>query len=391
MSKSIPAIVTPDVLVWARELDSISIEDAAAKMNTTPLEIEGWENGTIYPSLSQAKKLAKFYKVPFAYFYLPDIPQKKKRIQTKDYRTFGNIGNNFSISRELKWFLRDVEERRDAMILLYQSEELNPIRFPVLLDTSAGEDEIADTIRSLIELTPEQQIKFRKPEKALSYFINVLEKYDVLVFQAVKISPSEMRGLSLAYDFFPIIALNRKEEQSSRLFTLCHELVHIVTRTSGICNSISDKLSPQDDWEMMCNRIAGKVLVSDRDLHMHPVFPIMRQSRFDDADIIRLSRDFAVSKEVILHRLWDVGVISKSFYFDTLDRYTEEYMASKEKRPKGSGGPSPAVDKGSQVGKLYAKTVLSALNSERISARDASYYLLNLKTTHFSKLERWCF
>lgn len=71
--------------------------------------------------------------------------------------------------------------------------------------------------------------KFRKPEVALSHCIRVLEKWDVLIFQATKIAPSEMRGLSIAYERMPIIALNRKDEPSARLFTLCHELVHIVT------------------------------------------------------------------------------------------------------------------------------------------------------------------
>ena len=32
MAKSIPALVTPEVLVWARELDAISVDEIASKM-----------------------------------------------------------------------------------------------------------------------------------------------------------------------------------------------------------------------------------------------------------------------------------------------------------------------------------------------------------------------
>ena len=44
-----------------------------------------------------------------------------------------------------------------------------------------------------------------------------------------------------------------------------------------------------------------------------------------------------------------------------------------------------------QVGKLYARTVLNAYYADKITARDTSGYLLNLKAKNFGKLERWCF
>lgn len=36
MAKSIPAIITPEVLAWARNLDGITIDDIAAKLHTAP-------------------------------------------------------------------------------------------------------------------------------------------------------------------------------------------------------------------------------------------------------------------------------------------------------------------------------------------------------------------
>ena len=40
MAKSIPALITPEVLVWARKLDAISIDEIAAKMKVQPQKIE---------------------------------------------------------------------------------------------------------------------------------------------------------------------------------------------------------------------------------------------------------------------------------------------------------------------------------------------------------------
>ena len=114
MAKSIPALVTPEVLVWARELDAISVDEIASKMKIPPQKIEEWEDGTSYPTLTQAKELARQYRAPFVYFYLPDTPQKKKRLSKVDYRAFGNMGVQSTESRELRWLLRDIEDRRDS-------------------------------------------------------------------------------------------------------------------------------------------------------------------------------------------------------------------------------------------------------------------------------------
>ena len=45
MANAIPAIVTPEVLRWARELDSINIEDIAKKMKVSTERVQQWEKG----------------------------------------------------------------------------------------------------------------------------------------------------------------------------------------------------------------------------------------------------------------------------------------------------------------------------------------------------------
>lgn len=389
MSKAIPALVTPELLVWARNLDSISIDEIAAKMHTTSERILEWENGSAHPTLTQAKKLAKQYRVPFVYFYLPDIPQKAKRLEKVDYRTFGNIGDQFAMSRELRWLIRDIEDRRDTMLALYEDEGQDVKEFPVKLTTSTDESQIAKAIRHLLDLTADIQRSFRKPEVALSYCIRKLESFDVLIFQAVKVQQSEMRGLSAAYEKMPIIVLNRKDEPSARLFTLFHELVHIVTKTSGVCNETSQNSNTTNNVELACNRIAGNALVPKSEIKKHTVLEKIKTYGFDDSYVNAIARDYAVSKEVIIHILWELNIITKDFYFETLRRYRDEYDAHVAKRPKGF--LPPATDTGTQVGKLYARTVLGAYYADRISARDTSNFLLDLKAKNFSKLERWCF
>lgn len=389
MAKSIPAIVTPEVLQWARNLDRITIDEIAHKLKVDVSNVEAWENGSEYPTLPQAKKLAKQYRVPFAYFYLPDTPQRTKRLETVDYRTFGNWGIE-EMSRELRWFLRDIEDRRDTMIALYREADQEPSLFTMKLSVDTPEEAVATKIRNLLSLTDDIQVRFRKPETALSYCISKLEERDFLVFQAAKIRPEEMRGLSVSYDIFPIIALNRKDEPSAKLFTLLHELTHIMTRTSGLCNDMSQDNTQLVQMELFCNKIAGLTLVPTLQLQQNRNIPLIQQYGLDDTYVRTLARDFAVSREVILHRLWDINLIDRATYFDTLSRYSDEYTDYKN-RKKQDGFLPPAMDAGTQVGKLYAKTVISAYRSDKLTPRDASGYLLGLRIKHFGAVERWCY
>ena len=389
MAKSIPAIVTPEVLQWARGLDRITIDEIAQKLNVNVAKVGAWENGSEHPSLVQAKKLAKQYRVPFAFFYLPDIPKKAKRLEKYDFRTFGNWGVP-EMSRELRWFLRDIEDRRDIMIDLYREAETIPTAFTLSISPETIEESFAEQIRNFLSLTAAVQIKFRKPEAALSYCISSLEKQDFLIFQAAGIPSEEMRGVSIAYDTFPIIALNRKDEPSARLFTLLHELVHILTRTSGICNDMSQDSVQTEKSELFCNKIAGLALVPTAQLNNNKNIGLIRKYGINDSYVSALARDFAVSREVILHRLWDIDLIQKSDYFDILNRYTEEYRTYKQKK-KTDGFLPPALNKGTQVGKLYAKAVMSAYHAEKLTPRETSNYLLGLHVKHFEAVERWCY
>lgn len=389
MAKSIPAIVTPEVLQWARNLDRFSLDEIAQKLKVEVIKIEAWENGSEYPTLIQAKKLAKQYRIPFAYFYLPDTPKKIKRLEKVDYRTFGNLGM-VEKSRELRWFLRDIEDRRDIMIELYEEAKIDPISLSLSIPVNTAEEVFASRIRDFLSLTDQVQINFRKPKEALKFCISKLEERDFLVFQAAKIKPEEMRGLSVAYDIFPIIALNRKDEPSARLFTLMHELVHILSRTSGICNDMSQDNMEMGKMELFCNKIAGLALVPTHQISNNRNLHLIQRYGLDDGYISLIAKDFAVSKEVILHRLWDIGIIDRITYFKILNEYSQKYIAYKKTKKKGGFLP-PALDKGTQVGRLYAKTVINAYRAERLNPREVSNYLLGLHVKHFGAIERWCY
>ena len=160
----------------------ISVDEIASKMKIPPQKIEEWEDGISYPTLTQAKELARQYRVPFVYFYLPDTPQKKKRLSKVDYRAFGNMGVQSTESRELRWLLRDIEDRRDSMLDLYEEIGKKTLDFPIKVDVKSSNEEIAKVIRELLNLSMTTQKKFRYPEKALSHCVEALGKKKMYLY-----------------------------------------------------------------------------------------------------------------------------------------------------------------------------------------------------------------
>ena len=78
------AFITSEILKWARETARISIEDAAKKVSVSPERLLTWENGNDYPTIRQAKILAKSYRRPLSLFFLPEIPKDFQPLQ--DFR-----------------------------------------------------------------------------------------------------------------------------------------------------------------------------------------------------------------------------------------------------------------------------------------------------------------
>jgi Zn-dependent peptidase ImmA (M78 family) len=67
-------------------------------------------------------------------------------------------------------------------------------------------------------------------------------------------------GFCLSHPKYPIIVVNtKKQTRGRRLFTLIHELAHVLMRKSGI----SDPFVRENPTERLCNRFAGSFLVPD--------------------------------------------------------------------------------------------------------------------------------
>jgi transcriptional regulator with XRE-family HTH domain len=75
MSRSIPAIIQPELLVWARERSGLELDAAATRTGIEVATLREWERGEGRPSIFQLRKLGEAYKRPIAVFFLAEPPR----------------------------------------------------------------------------------------------------------------------------------------------------------------------------------------------------------------------------------------------------------------------------------------------------------------------------
>lgn len=112
-------------------------------------------------------------------------------------------------------------------------------------------------------------------------------------------------------DVLPMIGLNNEDRYPAKTFSIIHELVHLIKRSSAVCNEMMSSFSAQKE-EVFCNAVAGEVLV--------PKANLLKQLGSYTADEIDLdmvetiAAKFSVSKEVVCRRLLDTKKISQAHY-----------------------------------------------------------------------------
>ncbi|GMO39759.1 MAG: XRE family transcriptional regulator [Termitinemataceae bacterium] len=382
------ALITPKILTWARERLSLSIEEAAEHTKTKCENLMKWENGTSSPTINQAKELANKLKIPYVYFFLSDPPQNIALPKNTDYRTPSNMPIP-SASVELKALLFDAIQRRDVMLDLYKQMETEPPSFGCYYDEETSSD--ADIITAINKLLsfPAKPPKSGDRE-AFNFFRKKFENIGILVFQTNKIDKTEMRGVSIFYETFPIVIVNQKDSFHARIFTLFHELVHLITRTAGICDSSGMSEQSKFQIELKCNHIAAEVLVPTVDfLNNQNVDHLLEN--WSDFTVRTLGNKYYVSREVIIGRLLTLEKITLKFYREKLEQYNNEYTNIRKVYSKGDFKKNPPVEISVKIGKPYVQTVFNAYNQDLISLRDTVQYFDGLRTKHFEKLERMCF
>ena len=380
------AFVNPQMLVWARSETPFktleSVEEIAPSI--TAKNLEAWEKGDDYPSITEAKKLASLYKLPFATFYLSEEPARKVKRYT-DRRTLKGFYSE-NISYALWSEIQRIESNRDSIVEFTEDE--TPVR---AIPSIPNDDviEIATAIRAYLGLDTPLRSKTAYGANPFNYYRHIVERNNIIVAQVSGVDIEEMKGLSIYFDSYPIIAINNKDYDRSKVFSLFHELAHIFRRSSSLCTIDMDEHSDQE--ETICDRIAAAALMPEEAFKQIANECITRIGAVNSICIDRIAGRFGVSTISALRRMHETKVISRKLFFDLLGVITDEYNANIayiEAARKGKNVPVfYHVKYLNQNGFLLPRTVLMAHASGKITHGEMCR-ALGVNSKHIGSLEQ---
>lgn len=301
--------IQPSVIKALRENSGYSINDIAKILVCSSKEIEDLESGKNFFTLTQIKKLSEIYKRPLAAFFSEELP---KMPTITDYR----INRERNLTKEV--FLAE----RRAYYLAGKIAELNNKKseIPTFPDT-LNPNELAKNFREYLNL---KILKNKKPEELLSYYKHILEeKLSILIIE-YPLKADDVRAFSLLSDM-SIIVLNEQDEYTIKLFSLFHEIYHLLKKKPGIC-SIEVGKKNEREFEHECDLFSAEFLVPLYDLSNE----VREYTTFGWEKIIKLSGIYGVSKQVIMLRLLWSGHIKQDMYMSFKEKFNKEKFKSKK-------------------------------------------------------------
>ncbi len=373
--------VNPDVLRWARESANLTINEVTIKVKKGPEVIEAWEKGLDSPSYAQLEKLAyDVYKRPMAVFFFPHPP--KEDDPKKSFRTIPES----EYSRLPSTLIRQIRKAKIKQENLYElcngvnpSEEQLTNNLKIL--RGCGLKELASTIREYMDISLSEQKSWDTVEAALEIWREAFEASGVFVFKEA-FRNDDFSGFCLYDKEFPLIIINNSMAKTRQIFTLFHELGHLLFETSGIDRLNDDFiniLTEQDkNVEILCNKLAAEILVpsDDFDLSVEGV-------EVDESSVSKLAAIYKVSREVILRKFLDRGTVSETTYKELTTKWIEE--ASKKKLENKAGGDYYNTQI-AYLGDKYLEIAFNAYYKKTINDMQLADYL-NVKMDNLPSLE----
>ena len=377
MKEKLP--INKDILIWARTSIGLSIEEVANKFSRSEKVIENWENGNDSPTFSQLERLAfEIYKRPLAVFFFPEVPQEET--PKTAFRTLPDTIINelppeiVKLYRKAKLFQIYLEE-------LFEGQKPVESGFDSLLDkfSITAQSNIAfisQEIRKGLKISIDEQAKWDSTETAFKSWRSAFEANGIFIFKDA-FKNDDYSGFCLYDEKYPVIFVNNSMPDSRQIFTLFHELGHLLFKSGGVDFRSSSYTRLFRDYylniEDACNNFANEFLVPQN------VFDSF-ELNVSELQFQKLAEYFSVSREVILRNYLERGLITQRYYEEMVDIWI------KQSQDKKGGGGSYYYNRKAYLGDRYISIVYGKYYQNKITADNAAEYL-NVKIKNLPAFE----
>lgn len=373
--------INPLVLKWARETRGLSVEEVADKLGRKSITAETvtvWETGVGSPNYSQLETLAyEIYNRPLAVFFFPDVPSEETT--RTEFRTLPN-----TLIDELPPGI--VKLYRKAKLYQLYLEELcegqRPTDYSLLDHFSLNEGcklgPIVSAVRETLGIPIEEQSTWHSAVIAVKKWREALEENGIFVFKDA-FKNDEYSGFCLYDQNYPLIFVNNSMPASRQVFTLFHELAHLLYGSGGVDFRSREAVSSYQgyylDIEVCCNRFANELLVPMK------VFDSLSKKVSEDR-FNELAEYFSVSREVILRNYLERGLIDARYYEEMASKWVGQAQEARSVSSRGNYYYNART----YLGEKYINLVYSQYYLNKISVDNVAEYL-NIKTKNLPTFE----
>lgn len=377
--------VKPIIIQWAIQSAGKDVSGLSDKFD----KIDKWTSEESELTVSELNKLSKELRIPFGYFFLGEPPDED--IQLLKYRTVDNE-EQAKPSRELIDTIKYMEKRQSFMRDALIEDGFLPHEF-------VGSAAINDNPEDLaVKIT--QELKLKKDwNKNNPAAFNVLREaasnLGILVMQNGVVgnnnhrvlNVAEFRAFVLIDEYVPLIFLNARDSANAKVFSLCHELVHIWLGVDELYNDnfTTNQIFNNGQLESFCNEVAAEML-----LPLSSIQSALDPQNDTYTNIKHISKVFNVSELVVCIRLKTKKFINaKAFNEVYANLLTEmrDNLLGKQLQEKKSGGDYYATS-GSRLDARFAATVSRKAREGRILYTEA-YELVGAKGKTYDNLIKY--
>ena len=261
----------------------------------------------------------------------------------------------------------------------------------ILPSISADETikETANTLRTFLGLTLPFRNKGAYRNNAFNFYRSLFEHHGIIVAQISGVALTEMKGLSVYYEPFPIVAVNNKDFERAKVFSLFHELAHLFRRSSSLCMIDFDERN--DEEEKLCDSIAAETLLPEAEFRTVAKIIWDSHQEWSSFCLQSIGDKFGVSSVVVLRRLYELRILPFTEYQQIYNMLNDEFEANRElidETRKGKNIPIHFYIRYlNQQGYLFPRAILNAHARGTITYGEMCK-TLNVNSKHIGDIER---
>lgn len=345
--------ICPRMLVWAFERAGFNEERAVKAFP----KLASWLSGESLPTVNQLQQFAKRFYVPFGYLFLQNAPAEE--LPFPMFRGEAGVMNNFDLN--VYDTVNIIRTRQDWLEDYLVDNDIDTCQLVNRITLHTPIVEAVNILRDLLELDPRWAFSLTRTDVAVGLLTERLEQIGIFVAyngvvgnntqRALKVS--ECRGFALVNLVAPYIFVNSADSKSAQLFTLIHEVAHIMLGVSA--GHAGEDIGSHYIYEKYCDMMSAEFLVPSQ---------VLRETW--NNDIKKQSRLFKVSEIVIARRAHDLGMLSDIDYRNFWQEYSHRPIVEKKK-----GGGDFYLTSVKRVGRLFAIHVRNAVNSRQLEYTEA--------------------